>query len=415
MRRPIMASVCAIAAAACASQPEDIATSYVSPIQYDGYNCQQVSAEMQRVSRRTGELYGSLEETANGDAVQMGLGLVLFWPALFFLEGGDGPEAQEYARLKGEKDALEKIAVQKQCGTGFTLANVGNAASSKVGVPTSSDPALAPTYQGQLAKARGIQAREEVTRYWMQRIEAIKRGGPHEDCDFAISNPGLNPTDYAECRERNERILTLKKQMDSELRTWELGLARVSTVQEQKPVQPQGPKTLPQQIANEKHPTKEPEADDAAKPEEQLAQQSPTPQTMVSEVTSKPEPVSLVPKGIEVSTTEPPSPPAPPMTRKDQPVPNVASVELKPTASAYRIQLASLKSRLEAEKEWARLRANWPDILGQKEPAIVEKRIADRGLFYRVQITGFSTLQEARSVCAIMHQEKQACFPLKRS
>jgi hypothetical protein len=40
---------------------------------------------------------------------------VLFWPALFFLEGGDGAEAQEYARLKGEFDALQQMSVQKRC------------------------------------------------------------------------------------------------------------------------------------------------------------------------------------------------------------------------------------------------------------------------------------------------------------
>lgn len=45
----------------------------------------------------------------------MGVGLVLFWPTLFMLEGGDGPEAAEYARLKGEYEALRKVAIEKKC------------------------------------------------------------------------------------------------------------------------------------------------------------------------------------------------------------------------------------------------------------------------------------------------------------
>jgi len=45
----------------------------------------------------------------------MGIGLVLFWPALFFLEGGDGPEAAEYTRLRGEVDAMRRVAVLKEC------------------------------------------------------------------------------------------------------------------------------------------------------------------------------------------------------------------------------------------------------------------------------------------------------------
>ena len=36
-------------------------------------------------------------------------------PDHFALEGGDGAEAAEFARLKGERDALEQAAVQKSC------------------------------------------------------------------------------------------------------------------------------------------------------------------------------------------------------------------------------------------------------------------------------------------------------------
>ncbi|MFM6987097.1 MAG: hypothetical protein ACKOXG_00310, partial [Arenimonas sp.] len=49
------------------------------------------------------------------DNWQMGVGLILFWPALFALEGGDGPEASEYAQLKGDFEALRQASVQKKC------------------------------------------------------------------------------------------------------------------------------------------------------------------------------------------------------------------------------------------------------------------------------------------------------------
>ena len=45
----------------------------------------------------------------------MGVGLLLFWPTLFFLEGGDDPEAAQYADLKGEFEALRQASVQKCC------------------------------------------------------------------------------------------------------------------------------------------------------------------------------------------------------------------------------------------------------------------------------------------------------------
>ena len=101
--------------AACASKPDDIATSYVSPLQYQNYSCDQVRMELGRVSRRAGELHGTLQKTASDDQAQTAVGLILFFPALFFLEGGDGVQAQEYSRLKGEREALEKSSIEKNC------------------------------------------------------------------------------------------------------------------------------------------------------------------------------------------------------------------------------------------------------------------------------------------------------------
>jgi len=63
-----------------------------------------------------------LKETADADAAQVGVGLILFWPALFLVEGGDGAEAQEYSRLKGEKEAIERVSIQKKCAVNFTPA-----------------------------------------------------------------------------------------------------------------------------------------------------------------------------------------------------------------------------------------------------------------------------------------------------
>jgi hypothetical protein len=101
--------------AGCASSSEDIAAQYVSPMQYNSYDCQQVTAEQQRVSSRVSQLKGEVDDNATGDAVATGVGLILFWPALFFIDG-DGPEANEYARLKGEHEALQKASIEKKCG-----------------------------------------------------------------------------------------------------------------------------------------------------------------------------------------------------------------------------------------------------------------------------------------------------------
>ena len=119
MNKYLVSVLLATALSGCASSPDKMASAYVSPIQYQDYDCKQVGAELTRVSRRAQELYGQLDKTASNDAAQMAVGMVLFWPALFFLEGGDGPEAAEYARLKGERDALKQVAIQKHCDPGI--------------------------------------------------------------------------------------------------------------------------------------------------------------------------------------------------------------------------------------------------------------------------------------------------------
>ena len=72
--------------------------------------------EMSRVSKKVNELRGGLKEQADNDSAQMAIGLIIFWPALFFLEGGDGADAAEFSRLKGEFEALEQVSIHKSCG-----------------------------------------------------------------------------------------------------------------------------------------------------------------------------------------------------------------------------------------------------------------------------------------------------------
>ena len=109
----VAVTVCLLTA--CASSPDKIDAAYVSPLKYQNYDCDQIALEMDYVGQRTTKLYTRLKKERNKDNAQMGVGLVLFWPALFFLEGGDGPEAAEYSQLKGEFEALRENSIQRKC------------------------------------------------------------------------------------------------------------------------------------------------------------------------------------------------------------------------------------------------------------------------------------------------------------
>jgi thiamine biosynthesis protein ThiC len=119
VRKKIAAMICLLpAVSACASKSSNIQASYVSPVQYQHYSCPQLVAEGQRVSGHAARIAGQQDENRTSDAVLTGVAVVLFWPALFALEG-DGQTAAELARLKGEMDAIQQASIQKNCGIEF--------------------------------------------------------------------------------------------------------------------------------------------------------------------------------------------------------------------------------------------------------------------------------------------------------
>ena len=98
----------------CSKSSKEIVGLYVSPLQYADYSCDQIKSEMIRVSTKVKSLTGELDENKENDQMITGAGLILFWPALFFI-GGTKEQEAEYARLKGEYEALDKVAIKKNC------------------------------------------------------------------------------------------------------------------------------------------------------------------------------------------------------------------------------------------------------------------------------------------------------------
>ena len=98
----------------CATSSDKISSSYVSPLMYQSLTCEQIKPELLRVNNQLVMVSGVQDQTATKDAVMMGVGLVIFWPALFFLAQGDDKQA-ELANLKGQYEALESAAIQNKC------------------------------------------------------------------------------------------------------------------------------------------------------------------------------------------------------------------------------------------------------------------------------------------------------------
>jgi hypothetical protein len=106
------------ALAGCASSSADITPTYVSPMLYQSYNCQQLGLEAQSVSARAAALSGAQDSQRTKDTIATTAAVVIFWPAAFFV-GGDKQTAAELAQMKGQMVAIEQASIAKKCNIQF--------------------------------------------------------------------------------------------------------------------------------------------------------------------------------------------------------------------------------------------------------------------------------------------------------
>jgi hypothetical protein len=112
----ITVSLVAVAILGCATRPENVTAQYVSSGRYDGYDCKRLVREADEVDTRVRSLTGTLQSKANTDAALVGVGMILFWPALLALPATGGKaEEQELGKLKGEAQAIQRAYKEKDC------------------------------------------------------------------------------------------------------------------------------------------------------------------------------------------------------------------------------------------------------------------------------------------------------------
>lgn len=119
MQRIIAPALLAAALAGCASAASDIRPAPASPLAYRDLDCAVLEAEAWRIADRARDVAALQDRRATRDTVVTTLGLVAFWPALFLTQG-DGPEAAELARLRGEAGAIAQAAERAGCRLPFT-------------------------------------------------------------------------------------------------------------------------------------------------------------------------------------------------------------------------------------------------------------------------------------------------------
>lgn len=100
--------------AGCATRAVDVRPLPADPADFQAWSCTRLYDEMDRVQQRAVELSWIVDERAGQHVVALGIGLMVFWPALLAMRP-DGEESAELARLKGRYEAVHTAAQRNGC------------------------------------------------------------------------------------------------------------------------------------------------------------------------------------------------------------------------------------------------------------------------------------------------------------
>jgi len=104
----------AILCSGCASDPDRIMYDQVAPSHYEDYTCDELAVEIVYIGYRVRDLYQWLSAQRKRDTWLASFSWFYGVTALFI--DGDGPEAQQYKKLRGEFEAARVQALAKGCG-----------------------------------------------------------------------------------------------------------------------------------------------------------------------------------------------------------------------------------------------------------------------------------------------------------
>ncbi len=181
----------ALLVSGCAKHASDVAAAYRSPMVYQGQDCAALHAEEARVRASVAEVSAKQDEAATRDAIVVGVGAVLFWPALFVLAAGD--EKVRLSELKGEHEAIQEALVMNRCGPPAVMT------ASATPVAPVGTAAFAPAAPAPMVPAPGTSAARPVEGQPLSAFTAQEmRAYCGEDWETRVAADGR--TEYNPCR-----------------------------------------------------------------------------------------------------------------------------------------------------------------------------------------------------------------------
>jgi len=115
-----------------------------------------------------------------------------------------------------------------------------------------------------------------------------------------------------------------------------------------------------------------------------------------------------------VKTPPPPPKPEPVVEKKPQAAPKPEDVTKTIASMVYRVQLAAVRTREGAEKEWKRLRKKHADLLGKLSLTVVRADLGkEKGVFFRLRAGPMAGEKEARDLCKKLAVRKVGCLMVR--
>lgn len=148
---------------ACITRSVDVRAVAADPSAFAGWSCERIDDELDSVQQAAADVAYSVDARAGDNILAMGLGVMVFWPALLAMRPA-GLEASDLARLKGRFDALLAAGQLQGCPP------PGN-------TPSAARAANLPLALGERLIYEDRRGPREAPRTWVLRLDGSQRGG----------------------------------------------------------------------------------------------------------------------------------------------------------------------------------------------------------------------------------------------
>jgi hypothetical protein len=148
-----------------------------------------------------------------------------------------------------------------------------------------------------------------------------------------------------------------------------------------------------------------------AAPGASTAAANPAPRPSPQPAPANPAPVN--PPGDRVAAVPPDRPQPPDAATRAAPTITPAPKGPVGGEGGYRIQLAAVRDQADARRAWDLFVVDLGPVLKGVKP-FFERADTGNGVFYRIQVGPFASLQEAESLCDQLKQRNASCFVIRR-